>query len=112
MSLKIMTYNIRHGAGMDDVVDLDRQANVILDATPDVVGLQEVDSCVKRSGYIPEAAILGMCKAANPKINNIGWSYGLLAVLPFNAMKDVMVIILTLLTYKSVHKFIDSKLQN
>ena len=53
-----------------------------------------------------------MCKAANPKINNIGWSYGLLAVLPFNAMKDAAVIVLTLLTYKSVHRFIDSKLQN
>lgn len=59
MSLRIMTYNIRHGAGMDDVVDLNRQAAVILDAAPDVVGLQEVDSCVKRSGYVPEAAILG-----------------------------------------------------
>ena len=59
MSLKIMTYNIRHGEGMDDVIDLDRQATVIQNAAPDVVGLQEVDSCVKRSGYIPEAAILG-----------------------------------------------------
>ena len=58
----------------------------------------------------PEAAILGMCKAANPKINNIGWSYGLLAVLPFNAIKDAAVIVLTLLTYKSVHKFIDKQL--
>ena len=59
ISLKIMTYNIRHGAGMDDVVDLDRQANVIRNATPDIVGLQEVDSVVKRSGYIPQAAVLG-----------------------------------------------------
>ena len=59
MSLKIMTYNIQHGAGMDDVVNLDRQAEIIRDAMPDVVGLQEVDSVVKRSGYIPEAAVLG-----------------------------------------------------
>ena len=59
----------------------------------------------------PEAAILGMCKAANPNITNIGWSYGLLAVLPFNAMKDAAVILLTLFTYKSVHGFID-KLHN
>ena len=28
-SLRLMTYNIRHGAGMDDVIDLDRQASVI-----------------------------------------------------------------------------------
>lgn len=80
MSLKIMTYNIRHGAGMDDVVDLDRQANVILDATPDVVGLQEVDSCVKRSGYIPEAAILGrktnLFATFGPAIPLTGGKYG------------------------------------
>lgn len=59
----------------------------------------------------PEEAILGMCQAANPNIKDIGWSYGLLAVLPFNAIKDTAVIILTLFTYKSIHRFID-KLQN
>lgn len=59
LPLKLMTYNIRHGAGMDDVIDLDRQAAIIANAAPDVVGLQEVDSCVKRSGRVPEAAILG-----------------------------------------------------
>ncbi len=59
----------------------------------------------------PEQAILGMCQAANPNITNIGWSYGLLAVLPFNAIKDGAVILLTLFTYKSVHRFID-KLQD
>ena len=56
---------------------------------------------------LPEAAILGMCKMANPHITNVGWSYGLLAVLPFNVIKDAAVIVLTLVTYKSVHRFID-----
>ena len=56
---------------------------------------------------LPEAAILGMCKMANPKISDVGWSYGLLAVLPFNIIKDAAVIVLTLVTYKSVHRFID-----
>jgi riboflavin transporter FmnP len=56
---------------------------------------------------LPESVILGWCKLANPKINNLGWSYGLIAVLPFNAIKDAMVILLTLFTYKSVHRFID-----
>lgn len=59
ISLRIMSYNIQHGAGMDDVIDLDRQAGVINNAMPDIVGLQEVDSCVKRSGYKPQAALLG-----------------------------------------------------
>lgn len=58
-TLRIMTYNIQHGAGMDDVVDLDRQAAVIRGADAHIVGLQEVDSVVKRSGYIAEAAVLG-----------------------------------------------------
>ena len=56
---------------------------------------------------LPEAAILAMCKMANPKITNVGWSYGLLAVLPFNIIKNAAVIVLTLVTYKSVHRFID-----
>ena len=80
MTLRLMTYNIRHGAGMDDVIDLDRQANVIRDAAPDVVGLQEVDSCVKRSGYIPEAAVLGsklgMYSTFGPAIPLTGGKYG------------------------------------
>lgn len=59
ISARLMTYNIRHGEGMDGVIDLDRQATVILDNNPDVIGLQEVDSCVKRSSYVPQAAILG-----------------------------------------------------
>ena len=59
----------------------------------------------------PEKDILFMLQLANPKITNIRWSYGLMAVLPFNAMKNGMVIALTLFTYKSVHKFID-KLHN
>lgn len=58
-TVKFMTYNIRHGQGMDDVIDLDRQAAVIIGANPDVIGLQEVDSCVKRSNRIAEAAVLG-----------------------------------------------------
>lgn len=55
--------------------------------------------------------LVGWCQIANKNITDVQWSYGLLAVLPFNAMKDAAVIILTLLAYKSVHRFID-KLQN
>lgn len=54
-----------------------------------------------------EDAILGMCQAANPGITDIGWSFGLIAVLPFNAIKNIAVIVLTVLTYKSTHNFID-----
>ena len=79
-TLRLMTYNIRHGAGMDDVVDLNRQAAVIRDAMPDVVGLQEVDSVVKRSGRIDEAAYLantlGMYGTFGPAIPLTGGKYG------------------------------------
>lgn len=55
----------------------------------------------------PKAAILGLMQKANPNITDIGWTYGLLAVLPFNAIKDAAVLVLTIITYKSVHRFID-----
>lgn len=43
VKLRTMSYNIHHGVGMDDVLDLDRIAKVIAEAKPDIVGLQEVD---------------------------------------------------------------------
>ncbi|MQY15225.1 hypothetical protein SRB5_54040 [Streptomyces sp. RB5] len=41
--LRIMTYNIHHGAGLDGVVDLPRIAEVIEDSGAEVVTLQEAD---------------------------------------------------------------------
>ena len=57
-----------------------------------------------------ESQLLYLCQLANPNIDNIGWAYGLMAVLPFNAIKDIVVVIITMIVYKSTHKFID-KLQ-
>ena len=78
--MRIMTYNIQHGAGTDDVIDLDRQAAVIQGADPEAVGLQEVDSCVKRSGYVHQAAVLakslGMYSTFGPAIPLTGGKYG------------------------------------
>ena len=48
--LNIMSYNVRHCAGMDLMVDYDRTANVITAQQPDVVALQELDSMTGRSG--------------------------------------------------------------
>ena len=45
-----MSYNVRHCAGMDWVVDYDRTAGVILKQMPDVVALQELDSMTGRGG--------------------------------------------------------------
>lgn len=57
-----------------------------------------------------EQAILAMCQTANPGIQDIRWGYGLFAVLPFNVIKNIAIIILTIISYKSTHRFID-KLQ-
>lgn len=59
---------------------------------------------------LSEQQLLAICQLANPGIKDVGWTYGLLAVLPFNAIKDAVVIVVTLLVYKSTHRFID-KLQ-
>ena len=51
VQVKILSYNVRHCAGMDWVVDYDRTAEVILKQMPDVVALQELDSMTGRSGH-------------------------------------------------------------
>lgn len=58
-TLRILSYNIRHGRGMDGKIDLDRSARVIADAKPHLVALQEVDKGVARSGNIDIAEVLG-----------------------------------------------------
>lgn len=55
--------------------------------------------------------LLAICQLANPLIEDIEWKYGLYGVLPFNTIKDSIIIILTLLVYKSTHTYID-KLSN
>ena len=54
----MLSYNIHHGEGTDGRIDLERLAQVILDARPDVVALQEVDRNVERSGRVDQAAEL------------------------------------------------------
>ncbi|HSK64878.1 MAG TPA: hypothetical protein VK893_13585 [Pyrinomonadaceae bacterium] len=42
-TLRVMTYNIHAGVGMDKKLDLQRIANVINSERPELVGLQDVD---------------------------------------------------------------------
>lgn len=80
LTLRILSYNIQHGAGSDNVLNLDRQADVIVNAAADLVGLQEVDSFVKRSNYVDEANYLaektGMHATFGPAIPLSGGKYG------------------------------------
>jgi endonuclease/exonuclease/phosphatase family metal-dependent hydrolase len=57
--LRVMTYNIRHGEGMDGRVDLERVARVIIAADPDLVALQEIDRQASRTGGVDQAVRLG-----------------------------------------------------
>ena len=56
--VRFMTYNIRHGEGGDERVDLARIAAVIAAAAPDFVALQEVDRGTVRCGGVDQAAEL------------------------------------------------------
>jgi endonuclease/exonuclease/phosphatase family metal-dependent hydrolase len=42
-TVRVLSYNIHHGEGVDLKIDLDRIAKVILSAEPDLVAVQEVD---------------------------------------------------------------------
>ncbi len=54
-----------------------------------------------------EEAIISMCQAVNSNVTNLGWDFYLWVALPFNAFKDVIIIILTFLLYKKSHRLID-----
>src|SRR5437763_4401171 len=56
--IRVMTYNIHVGVGMDKKLDLPRIAAVINDQHADLVGLQEVDRGVERTQRIDEIAEL------------------------------------------------------
>ena len=58
VSLRILAYNIRHGRGMDDSVDLERSARLIRSLQPDIVTLQEIDNGTERTGHVDQAAVL------------------------------------------------------
>lgn len=79
-TLKVMTYNIRNGNGMDKVRSYERIADVILKQNPDVVAIQELDSMTKRSNqtYVlgEVAKLTRMYDYYGPAINYSGGKYG------------------------------------
>ena len=79
-TVRVLTYNIHHGAGMDGEVDLERIANVIRQARADLVALQEVDRGVERTVRVdqPErlAELTGMYVVFGKNIDLQGGEYG------------------------------------
>jgi endonuclease/exonuclease/phosphatase family metal-dependent hydrolase len=56
--LRVLSYNIHHGEGIDGKLDLERIARVIRACEPDLVALQEVDRNATRSGSVDQPAEL------------------------------------------------------
>ena len=50
--------------------------------------------------HLPKSVILGMCQKINPAITNLGFPFLLMVALPFNALKDAIVVMATFLLYK------------
>lgn len=51
-TIRVMTYNIHAGVGIDGRFDVERIADIILNNNVDIVGLQEVDKNTNRSGNV------------------------------------------------------------
>ena len=79
-TVRVMTYNIHVGVGMDKKLDLQRIADVINKERPDLVGLQEVDRGVERTQRKDEivelAALTRMEYAFAHNLNYQGGQYG------------------------------------
>lgn len=74
-TIKVMTFNIHHGKGMDKHVDLKRISEVITSSNADIIGLNEVDKKFsKRSHFVDQieslANELNFYYAFSPSITN------------------------------------------
>jgi endonuclease/exonuclease/phosphatase family metal-dependent hydrolase len=93
--LRVLTYNIHHGEGVDGKFDLPRIAQVIKSASPHLVALQEVDRQTARAGGVDQPAELsrltGMEVVFGQNIEFQGGGYGtaVLSGLPVKAHSSV-----------------------
>jgi endonuclease/exonuclease/phosphatase family metal-dependent hydrolase len=65
-TLRLLSYNIHHGAGMDNKLDLSRVAAFIKQQKPDIVFLQEVDKNCTRTKNVDQVAELGKLTGMKP----------------------------------------------
>ena len=94
LRLRVLSYNIHHGEGVDHKVDLPRIAEAIKSVNPDLVALQEVDRGVRRTAGIDEpqelARLTGMEVVFEKNIRYQGGDYGnaVLSKLPIKRHKN------------------------
>ena len=93
--IRVLTYNIHHGEGVDGKFDLPRIARVIKGASPHLVALQEVDRGTQRAGGVDQPAELarltGMEVVFGRNIDYDGGGYGtaVLSRLPIRSHESV-----------------------
>lgn len=99
-TIKVMSYNIHHGADKDEVNTLDLMGKYIKRSGADIIGLQEVDSMCNRSGKVDQmkrlAEITGMHYAFVRHFEYDGGAYGLgiLSKYPISDVKNNRITIL------------------
>ena len=79
--VRVMSYNVKNGYGMDKIKSIERCAKIVKEVEPDVVAVQELDSCTSRNKFY----VLGkMAEAAgdyyayfSPSIPYRGGKYGI-----------------------------------
>ncbi|MGC3957115.1 MAG: endonuclease/exonuclease/phosphatase family protein [Verrucomicrobiota bacterium] len=80
MTLRVMTYNIHHGEGVDGRVDMARIAELIKQERADIVALQEVDKGVRRTALrdltAELASLTGMTGVFSNNFPYQGGEYG------------------------------------
>lgn len=79
-TIRVMTYNIHTGVGVDGEFDLERIAQIITDHRIDIAGLQEVDQSVERTDRVMTmqelSNLTGMNYAFGKAIEFQGGEYG------------------------------------
>lgn len=81
LTMRVASYNIRHGEGMDGKLDYRRIANVLERLNPDVVAVEEVDSMTRRTNNTYSlgeiADHMRYYDSYAPAINYEGGKYGI-----------------------------------
>jgi endonuclease/exonuclease/phosphatase family metal-dependent hydrolase len=92
-SVRILSYNVRHGEGMDGGIDLARIARVVRNLNPDLVALQEIDKATGRTGRVDQVrelgSLTGMHYAFGSFMDYDGGEYGM-GILSIGPIREAM----------------------
>ena len=78
--LRVMSYNVKNGGGLDGIKDIKRCGALVREAQPDVVAVQEVDSVTRRNKFYVlgrMAEVAGYHAYFGPTIPHGGGKYGI-----------------------------------